>query len=234
VKPVGTPEMRAKYNALRGHLSPAASSWVQTEAIVAAKNHPLDVAAVEAAVRGRFGSQLPSGGDISEMCFIVLMNATDDQDNDLQIIMNQVQATTQQKNRLREMQAQLATAQNELNQQLSADHSRAGKTNAASATVKCTSPACTQLAQKASEANQLAAASGTPSRFTVPSTPTAAQLADLQKQTSTGMDSLGDLSQEQQLKMQMMMDQRSKLEETLSNIMKKMSDTSESIVQNLK
>jgi tRNA U34 5-carboxymethylaminomethyl modifying GTPase MnmE/TrmE len=47
-------------------------------------------------------------------------------------------------------------------------------------------------------------------------------------------DQLGDLSQEQQLKMQMTMDRMSKAEQALTNIMKKSSDTSSQILQNLK
>jgi Arc/MetJ-type ribon-helix-helix transcriptional regulator len=35
---------------------------------------------------------LPPGGDIAEMCFVVLMAATNDQDKDLQLIMAEVRA----------------------------------------------------------------------------------------------------------------------------------------------
>jgi uncharacterized sporulation protein YeaH/YhbH (DUF444 family) len=44
---------------------------------------------------------MPPGGDIAEMCFVVLMDATNDQDQDLQMIMNQVRGQTQQKQGLR-------------------------------------------------------------------------------------------------------------------------------------
>jgi hypothetical protein len=47
-------------------------------------------------------------------------------------------------------------------------------------------------------------------------------------------DSLGDLSEEQQLKMQMLMDRRLKANEAASNIMKKSSDTSSGIIGNMK
>jgi hypothetical protein len=48
------------------------------------------------------------------------------------------------------------------------------------------------------------------------------------------LDSAGDLSQLDSLRLQMMMDRLSKVMSTLSNILKKMSDTSSQIVQNLK
>jgi|BarGraIncu00222A_1022003.scaffolds.fasta_scaffold127012_1 hypothetical protein len=34
------------------------------------------------------GGVIPLGGDIAEMCFVVLMNATNDQDKDLHLIMS--------------------------------------------------------------------------------------------------------------------------------------------------
>jgi hypothetical protein len=233
VRPSATPAMRAKYDTLRQRLSPAASAWVQSEAATVTKNPSASANTVEASAKARFGNQL-QGGDIDEIAFVVLMEATDDQDKDLQQIMNQTQAINQQKNKLREVQSQATVAQNELSKQLATEQLRGAKNNAASATVKCTSPACEQLAQKASEANQLAPAAGSSTRYSVTATPTAAQLQDLQKQTSSGLDSLSDMSQQQQLRLQMAMDRQSKFYEAISNIMKSTSDTQSSILQNLK
>lgn len=47
-------------------------------------------------------------------------------------------------------------------------------------------------------------------------------------------DSMGELSEEQQLKMQMMMDRRSKAIQVISNMLKKVSDTEQTVIQNLK
>lgn len=48
------------------------------------------------------------------------------------------------------------------------------------------------------------------------------------------LDSLSEMSEQQSLRLQMMMDRRSKMISTLSNIMKKISETSSSIIQNMK
>ncbi len=48
------------------------------------------------------------------------------------------------------------------------------------------------------------------------------------------LDSVGDMSQLEQMRMQSMMDRRSKALETLSNIQKKQSDTSKSIINNIR
>ena len=62
------------------------------------------------------------------------------------------------------------------------------------------------------------------------------QLSEAQalQQQASQLDSTSDMSQEQQLKMQMAMDRYSKMMTTLSNILKKMSDTQSSITQNMK
>ncbi len=48
------------------------------------------------------------------------------------------------------------------------------------------------------------------------------------------LDSLADLTEDVQLRLQLLMDRRSKAMEALSNIMKKISETSDTIIQNLK
>jgi hypothetical protein len=66
--------------------------------------------------------------------------------------------------------------------------------------------------------------------------------AEAQKQQQAAMkdslkkhyDQLADISQEQQMKLQTYMDRMSKAEQALSNIMKKTSDTSAQVLQNLK
>jgi hypothetical protein len=232
-RPSATPAMRAKYDALRQHLSPAAAAWVQSEAATVAKTPSANASTVEASAKARFGNQLQNG-DIESLVFIVLMQATDDQDKDLQEIMNQTQAINQQKNKLREVQSQATVAQNELNKQMAGEKTRGGKTNSPTDAVRCTSPACAQLAQKASEANQLAPATGSAARYAVSATPTAAQLQELQNQAKSGLDSMNEMSEMTSMRLQMAMDRKSKFYETLSNLMKSVSDSQSSILQNLR
>jgi hypothetical protein len=58
--------------------------------------------------------------------------------------------------------------------------------------------------------------------------------AEILQSDAEKLDTLGDLSQEQSMRLQRLMDRRSKFFETLSNLMKKISDTAEGIVANLK
>jgi hypothetical protein len=60
-------------------------------------------------------------------------------------------------------------------------------------------------------------------------------LAGVSVDASSGrLDRLGDMGELEQLRLQMAMDRRSKFISTLSNLMKKLSDTSAAIVQNMK
>lgn len=58
-------------------------------------------AAVRNLLSGAF-SPMPPGTDVDELAFVVLMDATNDQDQDLQMIMNEVQVQTKQKRLLRD------------------------------------------------------------------------------------------------------------------------------------
>jgi hypothetical protein len=54
------------------------------------------------------------------------------------------------------------------------------------------------------------------------------------KKISTKLDSMSEMGEMESLRLQMAMDRVSKMMSTLSNILKKMSDTQQSIIDNLK
>ena len=59
-------------------------------------------------------------------------------------------------------------------------------------------------------------------------------MSDVITSLRADIDSMSEMDEMESLRLQMAMDRLSKLMSTLSNILKKMSDTSESIVRNLK
>jgi len=61
-----------------------------------------------------------------------------------------------------------------------------------------------------------------------------AQLRCIQGDLKGKLDSMSELSEMTSMRLQMVMDRRSKFIETLSNIMKKISDAQDALVQNLK
>lgn len=62
----------------------------------------------------------------------------------------------------------------------------------------------------------------------------ATDIKQVKDDLKTKLDSMNEMSEMTSLRLQMMMDRRSKFISTLSNIMKKISQTQDTIVQNLK
>ena len=98
----------------------------------------------------------------------------------------------------------------------------------------CQTALCKSLPSTVGEISSATANLQKPVRILVPAKPTFADLRTLPAQFQTNLDSLNDISQAQQMKIQMLMDQRAKLIDTLSNIMKSISDTQSTIIQNIK
>jgi hypothetical protein len=63
---------------------------------------------------------------------------------------------------------------------------------------------------------------------------TAGQLQMIYDELKDRLDSMSELGETESMRLQMAMDRRSKLMETLSNVMKKMSDTGATLAENLK
>jgi hypothetical protein len=61
-----------------------------------------------------------------------------------------------------------------------------------------------------------------------------APLAAIEHAFDQSLDSISDLSEEQQLRLQLAMDRRDKIFEMLSNILKKLSSTEQQIISNIK
>jgi hypothetical protein len=61
-----------------------------------------------------------------------------------------------------------------------------------------------------------------------------AEMLQLKKELSDQRDSLSEMGKEDQLQLQKMMERKNQLESLISNCMKKISDTQNSIIQNMK
>jgi hypothetical protein len=163
---------------------------------------------------------LPAGADIEAMAFVVLMQATNDMNQDLLQIMAEVKTETAAKQQLRDLE-------NQLNRDAASASGNMAKQ-------PCRTAACAALP---GELKQLAAATAQtkcPIRLTVAANASYGQIRQAVTQTSNEVDSLDDISQQQQMQMQMLMDRLSQSEEILSNLMKSEQDTAGNIVSNLK
>jgi flagellar hook-basal body complex protein FliE len=227
-RPPPIPADIANRNArLQGLLQPSAKSWVDTQARTESQRPAPDLAALETAIRARFGSTaggssgIPPGADIEELAFVVLMNATNDQDSDLQQIMNEVQAQTKAKQFLREQM-----------QIVNKDVANNSRQLTSEASKTCNSPGCNELIEHASDIAAATVQSKKPVH--IGGAITYGQLKEIQEELQGSLDSMNEMSETTSMRLQMAMDRRSKFVEALSNVMKKIDSTQEAIIQNLK
>jgi hypothetical protein len=221
------PEMTRRFSNFHAALQPTARAWVEQQARMQAQKGAPDLPGLESAIRSRFPQLNGSGtlagsfgsADIEALVFVVLMNATQDMDQDLKTIMGQVNAINQAKESLRSLQ--LSTQE---------EVARSG----GKASAPCRSPFCLSLAQRLGQLSASTASLPRAVRLQSPSEPTYANLQVLQNSLKSQLDSMSEMSETESLRLQMAMDRRSKFVETLSNIMKNISDTQSSIIGNLK
>jgi len=159
---------------IRVRLNPRGHAWVARE-VELLKTGAVTPAQIETdASRAGGGLFIANGpADITELVFLVMMQAAQDSQQDLRDAMNDVEAINKAKRALRDAVDALHSLQRQ----------------------------------------------------------DAAQIAD---DIKARLDSMNEMSEEASLRLQMAMDRRSKVMETLSNIMTKMSETDSTIVQNIK
>jgi hypothetical protein len=177
---------------------------------------------------GRSGlGLLTTGMDIAEVAFVVLMEATRDADQDLQDIMAGVKAVTNAKAQLRTL---LARVQRDVLENIGASDGRL--TFAADGLGDEENYHHADLPMADTESGGVRAVP-TDLHPDGPVT-TEDQLRAIRDDLRDRLDSMNAMSEMTSLRLQMAMDRRSKFVETLSNIMKKIDATQETIVQNLK
>jgi hypothetical protein len=241
--------MASHYDRLHPRLQPSADAWVQSQAHAELERAAPDIAALQGAVRSRFGQSGLAAGDIDAMVFMVLMAAVNNTDNDLKAQMAAAKALTAAKDAVRKLM-------DEMNQEI-------GSLAAAKSGATCQSPFCQSLARQiAAVSRQTASASaaakmskgigtvvhttpsnssatsaaelGNASALAATSPLTFAHLREIQTQLGSSLKSLDDQSETLQLELQMTMDRRSKLLDALSNIMKSGADANAAVIANLK
>ena len=218
--PAGAEALHAK---LAAGLPPSVRSWVEAEGRKAGRSvraGTFDADAVRAAAHSRFAGQTVADMDIEVLAFIVLMQATQAMEEDLKAIMAEMKAANAAKQKLRDLIGKVNkdVAQN------------AGKRDGD----PCRPPQCGVGRAALSEVQPALAAARARVAFAQQDVATIRDLRALQDELKGKLDSLNEMSEMTSLRLQMMMDRRPKFISTLSSIMKRISDTQSSIVQNLK
>ncbi len=134
--------------------------------------------------------------------------------------MSEVQAQTTAKQQIRGLEQ-------ELQQQLVLLGSQ-------SASAVCRTGICQSLEQQVSTVATTARLAGRPLRATLSLPLTAPHLNAFESQLGGDLAGMNEMSEMSSMRLQMAMDRRSKFIDTLSNILKKISDTGDAVVHNLK
>lgn len=220
-----SPEITRRFAALYPRLQPTAKSWVDKQAKEEAQKTAVDLRGLEIAIRGRFGGSNNSNNnelsdsDIQAIAFIVMMEATNDMDADLKAIMAELKSMTAAKQKLRDLI-------DEVNKDVA---NNAGKPDA-----PCLTPLCRSLASQFDQLAVMTANLPKPVRLQAPPKVTHGNLRAIQNDLKGKLDSMNEVSEMTSLRLQMLMDRRSKFITTLSNIMKSISTTEDAVVGNLK
>jgi putative addiction module CopG family antidote len=168
------------------------------------------------------------GSDIESLVFLVMMEATQDADEDLKAIMAEVKAMTAAKSRLRDLiskvRRDVATNSGCNHDNRKLDFSRG--LGSEQAYHRAPMPVADPEAAGGVRLEPCDLYRGTIGGI--------AELQAILNDLKDRLDSMNEPSEMTSLRLQMMMDRRSKFISTLSNIMKKISATQDTITQNLK
>ncbi|MBC7657897.1 MAG: hypothetical protein H7147_12110 [Frankiaceae bacterium] len=193
-------------------LAPSLRDWVsgRARAILDSGEDP-DPEAIASDANSRLAGQDFSTADIESLVQLVLADAGRQADAALRDMMEQMRAVNQRKSQQREA----APAQREQRDAVSAQARAefAGRQSVPS----CAEPPCQPRLVLVKPRPELAIV-GKP----------------IEHQPQAEVDSPSDLGDMESMRLQMYLDRRSKLMETLSNLMKKQSDTASTITSNLK
>ena len=165
------------------------------------------------------------GSDIETMAFIVMMQAARDAQEDLKEIMNEMKAQNAAKKKLRELMRKVKCDKANSSDQMRLEFGQSGM-GSERAYHHVLLPVYDPCAKDGVKFVETDLYKGRITDVSI--------LETISDDLRDKLDSLSELGEMESLRIQMYMDRYSKFMTTLSNIMKKMSETSQSIIQNMK
>ena len=228
VRPMA-PALTSRHAQLKARLQPSVQSWVAQQAHSEAQKSAPDINTLSADVGSRFGackggekagSPCLQEGDTWSMVFVVLMEAAKEAQAELKAAMDDAKNSKDKKQKMRD---QFKRLQSDLNRPV-IDRTAKGEK-------PCPPQTCKPMADLAA---QVAKMSNRPSRYNFDGQGSLADAKAALDALKSDLDSMSEMGEAEQLRLQMAQDRMAKIEETLSNVLKKMSQTSDSILSNLK
>lgn len=223
VQPMPSPAIRAQRLAV---LSPSLRDWVSTRArAVVDSDAPPDPGQLAQDAEARLAGQAYSTADINELVLLVMMEAASQADADLRELMAQQKAANERKAAMREQ----VKARNAA----SAEAKKAMQDSMATSRVTCVTAPCPPQVTVAQPRIELAQPRMDVAKAPIMQAPPRS-VQDAADSAKDEKDSLSEMGQADSMQLQLAMDRKAKLEEALSNVMKKSSDTASTITSNLK
>ena len=194
------------YQKAMKEINPAHISWVNTTAaaIHSGKSKPDDLPELA----GTYRHQTMIGAmDIEGLMILVMMEVYKDTEKDLRDLLDEMKKQNEEKKKIRDAINRLKQQQKEQKQLLREEYDSLRRLGGL-APVKLTT--------------------------IQPKKVTAAEIKELLDSLRDKLDSMNEMGEMASLRLQMMMDRISKFMETLSNLTKKLSETADAIIKNLK
>lgn len=209
-----SPQAEAFYNKAMAGINPKHVRWIKT---TAAEVNEKKLSDADVMTRSKSYGVLGNmnGQDIEAIAFLVLMQASKSAQEDLKAIMAKVKSINEQKAKLRNAMNKINSSRTISNVQLDSFHL---VINQSKALQKGNNPDTVKLARSASGK----------------STVSKKELDAIKEKMKGDLDSMSEMGETESLRLQSAMDRKSKMMTTLSNILKKISQTADQIVQNLK
>ncbi|MBP9104757.1 MAG: hypothetical protein KBF82_12885 [Chitinophagaceae bacterium] len=210
-----SPEAEAFFKKAMATINPRHVAWVKSTAKTANEKNMTDAdvktEATNWAVLGNLNS-----GDVEALCFLVMMQASKSTQEDLKAIMAKVKAINKQKQELRDMQSKMREEQQSMRSAM-LDSFKLLR-NKTIALQNHQNPDTVKFIRSGIVRKQLSKT----------------DIGAMIEQTKNDLNSMNEMRELDQTRMQMYMDRRDKAMEALSNFMKKFSDSQENIIKNLK
>lgn len=205
----------AVFNRAMREINPKYSSWIRSVApqVNEKKMTEADVSQMVANQWNVLGNL--NGQDIEAIAFLVLMQAAKSAQEDLKAIMANVKSINNQKASQREMLSKMQQQRSTTNAQLDSFKFIQNRTIALQ---KGADPDTVKFVRSNA---RLKAVSKT-------------EIDSMVDRMKNDLDSMSEMGEMESLRLQMAMDRMSKMMSTLSNLLKKISDSVQSITQNLK
>jgi hypothetical protein len=199
-------------------------AWIRTTALEA-KNKKLDVDAIRALVSKYALQEALKNGDIDALIQLVMMECAKQEEQELRDQMAQMENTLKAKKAMRDALTELKSNRSGISKVRLDSFRQMTKVTWKPMTRRDS----IHLVQVKNENTSIKRVNATTTDLA-----SQADLKSVQDELKGKLDGMNEISDMTSLRLQMMMDRRSKFISTLSNIMKKIDSTEDTLIQNLK